>query len=159
MMNNNGVIAFRTGSQRALWEHEIRGQLSDGMWESARPFEHWRAWVHLTPVISNDSKPFVKFSGRWPSKVKYALLRLMAIPEICDRMVVIGRMGQARITSLTSCNVRALEVHLENRGDESTLDFLTSEERQRFLETKKTYTKKELRKDLMEIQALMKSAG
>ncbi len=125
MMETTGVIAFATSTQYALWQREIRGQLSDGMWENSRPFEHWRPWCNLVPVIT-DGLTYVKFGSRYPTKVKYALLRLCSIPEIEQRMIIVGRMALADITVSTHGDggVRALERFLENGGDEDKIDHI-----------------------------------
>lgn len=34
-------IVLASPSQVAIYRDELRGQLSDGMWENARPFNHW----------------------------------------------------------------------------------------------------------------------
>jgi hypothetical protein len=31
-------------AQKVLFEKELKGQLSDGHWENAGPFEHWKDW-------------------------------------------------------------------------------------------------------------------
>jgi len=45
------TLAFRNVAQAALFELELKGQLSDGHWENSRPTDHWRAWCEATVVV------------------------------------------------------------------------------------------------------------
>lgn len=83
-------IILPTATAIALWTHEILGQLSDGMWENARPFGHHRYWYRLTPV--QGPEPKVEGAG-WCPKNAYNLAAL--IPIVGDRMLAIGRMTLA----------------------------------------------------------------
>lgn len=70
-------IHFKNKEEAALWEQELLGQLSDGMFENALPRGHWRDWnsakifidgklghdggifrredYDFTPLLSNDT--------------------------------------------------------------------------------------------------------
>ena len=50
MTNNGEVLAFRNAIQAKLWE-ELDGQISDGYWENARPYNHWRVWCRATVIV------------------------------------------------------------------------------------------------------------
>lgn len=39
---NTGKMVLPSASAAAIWEAEITGQLSDGMWENSTPHEHWK---------------------------------------------------------------------------------------------------------------------
>jgi hypothetical protein len=39
-MDNTGTIVLPSLSAALVWKAEIVGQLSDGMWENAAPFDH-----------------------------------------------------------------------------------------------------------------------
>jgi len=47
------VFHVRNEAQKALMDHEIKGQISDGAWENAQPQHHWHNWssseVHVRP--------------------------------------------------------------------------------------------------------------
>lgn len=43
-MINTKTITFRTVTQAAIFECEIKGQLSDGKWENTLPMNHWSVW-------------------------------------------------------------------------------------------------------------------
>ncbi len=50
----NNIITFRNATQKVLWNHEISGQLSDGMWENSNVNEKiWSAEAHVgTPGVN-----------------------------------------------------------------------------------------------------------
>lgn len=50
----NNIITFRNATQKVLWNHEISGQLSDGMWENNNVNEKiWSAEAHVgTPGVN-----------------------------------------------------------------------------------------------------------
>lgn len=43
--------------QKVLFEQEIRGQLSDGHWENATPFNHWVRYAECDVEVTNGSYP------------------------------------------------------------------------------------------------------
>lgn len=65
----SGTIAFRTFEQLVLWKNEITGQLSDGRWENARPYDHWKPWCNAEAIVdvSNVGHDF------WAPKDSYGL--------------------------------------------------------------------------------------
>lgn len=48
-----GTLYLRNPDQVALFEFELKGQLSDGHWENATPGDHWRSWC-LSKVVVGD---------------------------------------------------------------------------------------------------------
>jgi hypothetical protein len=52
--NPNNILAVRNESQRRLFEDELKGQLSDGMWENVAG-DHWIAWCDATVVVDPDN--------------------------------------------------------------------------------------------------------
>ena len=70
---------------KALFEHEISGQLSDGAWENAYPLDHWKFWNKLTIVEG----PFSYEKGtEWPTKRSgYNLIKeLVTECDLSERM-------------------------------------------------------------------------
>lgn len=39
------VLVVRNVAQAALFECELKGQLSDGAWENTAPHDHWKPWA------------------------------------------------------------------------------------------------------------------
>lgn len=87
-----GTIYLSTATARALWKHEIVGQLSDGMWENARPYDHWEFWSALE-VAWASSENYVVAKKGYPVKTGYNLAGL--IEYVGDRMLKLGRMAKA----------------------------------------------------------------
>ena len=89
----------------ALWRGEISGQISDGMWENSRPFDHWRFWCCSITVLPGDELAFVPtrdYTGTCCTKKSYALARLYQLKfykdgeyVLRDRMLAMGRMAKA----------------------------------------------------------------
>jgi len=54
MTQTKGTIYFRNNIQKALFECELKGQISDGNWENSRPMNHWegpcRAAIEVDPT-------------------------------------------------------------------------------------------------------------
>lgn len=86
----------------ALWVNEVSGQISDGMWENARPNNHWQFWCRLQVIVGdvNELKRTPGGSGTWCLKNSYALTRLHQSKfddgtyVLRDRMIATGRMAK-----------------------------------------------------------------
>lgn len=85
----SNTIYFPTGSAIALWKLEMLGQFSDGMWENARPSNHWVFWAGLNVAVG----PSEVTSTARCSKKNYNLVSLKE--HIGERMLIIGRIGKA----------------------------------------------------------------
>jgi len=123
-----GYIYLPTWSAVNLWQYEITGQLSDGYWENARPYNHWEHWADLE--VKRGS-PEVK-SGRYFPKTGYNLSALL--PVVGDRMLNLGRFGKA-----TGKLIRA--------GDSSGTEDLP-ETYDEYLKSKSSYVKRLNKKDV-----------
>lgn len=44
------TLAVRNIEQQALWL-ELDGQISDGFWENARPYDHWKKWCDAEVIV------------------------------------------------------------------------------------------------------------
>lgn len=75
-----GVLHLKNKVQAALWNWEIRGQLSDGAWENSSPYDHWKAWNKAKVVIDGKLENSVSAQKR-----NYGLYTL--IQYVGDRMV------------------------------------------------------------------------
>lgn len=62
------VIYFTTPSALLIYKLELEGQISDGYWENARPYDHWK-WVTKTEAKLDKEK--VGYTGPTHSK-KYS---------------------------------------------------------------------------------------
>ena len=58
-------------SQACLFEMEVSGQISDGKWENARPYNHWE-WICNTEMVISDEN---SYSGPFRTK-RYGIKNL-----------------------------------------------------------------------------------
>lgn len=99
METEKSTILFASVTQAALFEHELKGQLSDGLWENAAPHDHWKFWCALRVGIAPaGTEPRVVTRHTWAIKKKgYNFAALYEI--IGDRLLAIGRMARATLTA------------------------------------------------------------
>jgi len=109
MMKNKPAhtMILESASAVALWHNEISGQISDGMWENSRPFNHWQFWCRLN-VVSGETTEFIRtkdLTGTWLTKRSYAISRLHQLKYedgkyvLRERMLACGRLSRAGATS------------------------------------------------------------
>lgn len=48
------TFTLRTPIQAAIFEHELKGQISDGMWENARPHQHYVPWCAAHVIVGDN---------------------------------------------------------------------------------------------------------
>ena len=59
------TFTVRSVAQKALFDYEIKGQLSDGQWEGARPRGHWLPWSNADIVVAQEGSAVGRnFSAR-----------------------------------------------------------------------------------------------
>ena len=90
-MNNNTsakhIWYFPSKGLKAIFDHEIVGQLSDGAWENSTPFNHYRFWCHLDTQVGPDWSFVPNVNVPWDyrrpiKKTSYNLSILVG--EVCD---------------------------------------------------------------------------
>lgn len=85
-----GTIAFFNNTQKALWDNEILGQISDGMWENS-PNSNWEFWHYLTSTVSGQ--PGVKGATTY-GNVNLNLANPQLIEVVGDRMIAMAKMAK-----------------------------------------------------------------
>lgn len=167
--NSTGTITLPTISACALWEHELTGQFSDGMWENSRPFDHWQFWNRLD-VHHQSGTCSVDTSVAWKcKKTSYNIAALY--PLVGDRMVNLGRMALAAAhfgPTLERYAAEIMPATLEQYiammlvGPNGMSDYahdalkrVTPEVAKAYYTT--TYTMKHLKADVASIKSAMKS--
>ena len=167
------TFTVRNVVQKALFEKEILGQLSDGMWESAIPW--WKGWSGVTVVVALEGGAV----GRSFRNVKdtYDLLRLAKNDIVRDRMILIAKLvltfgemmyplvsklfdWQGNWRGMPKCSGRSGSTEAEDKLNLRLLELFPTPER---LETVRTltemqrYTKNDLLADLRDLKAEMKT--
>jgi len=84
------VVANRV--QKALVEMELMGQISDGYWENARPYDHWKIWSKVDVEVAADGETI----GRnfWPHRDNYNFTAADLLEVVGDRMRVYATYAQ-----------------------------------------------------------------
>lgn len=54
MRREYGVLTVRNQAQKILFDEEMSGQISDGMWENTRPYDHWEPWCDAEVVVGEN---------------------------------------------------------------------------------------------------------
>lgn len=76
---------------KILFITEIQGQLSDGMWENAKPYDHWEFWGVIKPEeIEVSEKVGVEstyHNGKFCKRTTYGLNRNDFLDGISERMI------------------------------------------------------------------------
>lgn len=49
------TLYVRNPAQKILWDEELAGQISDGHWENARPYDHWKVWCDATVAVRPEA--------------------------------------------------------------------------------------------------------
>lgn len=60
------MMHFKNASAAFMFEFEMSGQLSDGKYENARPYDHWKWVVRVVPIIDGDE--YCTGKGVWRKK-------------------------------------------------------------------------------------------
>lgn len=106
------TLTLRTVTQAALFEKELKGQISDGHWGNTRPLDHWKVWCNIDVVVGeNVGRDF------WARKDNYNFTDKALLECVGGRMLVIARLAHAGIPmedidaleSLFTCDTGAWE--------------------------------------------------
>lgn len=84
--------------QAALYECELKGQISDGNWENSRPWKHWHAPCDADVVVNT------KEQGRDFSVLRtYSFNNGFLVECVGDRMLAIAQMADRFPAASFSC--------------------------------------------------------
>lgn len=88
------TLRLRNNIQKALFEEELRGQLSDGYWENAGPREHWKPWCNATIVVDphNVGRDFPV------NRDRYGFSSPLLLSYVGGRMLLIAQRFQPSFT-------------------------------------------------------------
>jgi hypothetical protein len=169
------TFTVRNVVQKALFDKEILGQLSDGMWENAVPWDHWKVWSGYPVVVAAEGGVVGRTFGA--CKDNYDLLRLAKNDIVRDRMILIAKLvltfgevmyplvsklfdWQGNWRGMPKCSGRSGSTDAEDKLNLRLLELFPTPER---LETVRTltemqrYTKNDLLADLRDLKAEMKT--
>lgn len=172
--NHSGTMTFPSCTAVALWNNEVCGQISDGMWENASPRDHYKFWCRLTVTVGPEAK--LDADG-WAAKATYSLTRLHQLKwddgsyVLRDRMLACGRLARAGVDPSDTKALHAAEYMPASIEDFRLAKFtnkwqhdfiadymasITDEIAVRYYAA--TYTLKDLNADLKLIMQVMRTA-
>ena len=169
------TFTVRSTVQKALFEKEILGQLSDGMWGNALPLNHWKRWSGVTVKVAADGGAVGRSFNNAPKS--YDLTRLVKNDVVRERMILIAKLTltfgevmyplvsklfdwQGNWQGMPKCSGRSGSTEAEDKLNLRLLELFPTPER---LETVRTltemqrYTKNDLLADLRDLKAEMKT--
>lgn len=85
------TFTVRTLSQAAIFEHELKGQLSDGHWENSRPADHWKNWCEATVLCSPNDPSQIGRNFHSRRSYDFANRELLSVVE--KRMILYVRIA------------------------------------------------------------------
>jgi len=172
---NKNTIGFHNRNQVVLFEAELKGQISDGMWENARPSNHYHAPCDSTAYVATDDSGV----GRNFHARAYNFNNNELVEIIGDRMINFVKLSQAfpqlaisqlfDIDSNVHDTISNMERYAQEPGDgywlyeltalRSSFGVGTTDELISLLETRMAtvnYTLPQLRKDLNDMKKCWK---
>jgi hypothetical protein len=154
----SNTLFVRNLEQAAAWL-ELDGQLSDGFWESARPYDHWKRWCNAKVVVAEADQPVGRTFPVLKNNYNFAAKALLDVVGL--RMLGIVRIARAHglmaadaLEHAVSCEDGLLE---DSKYTQAKLDAagITYEQAMRAL-FDKSYTMSDLRSDLNDLKAIIK---
>lgn len=157
-MRQSGTLNLATAAQKALFTHELVGQMSDGAWENTAPFDHWEVWASCAVKVdpTNVGRDF------YARKTGYAFAKaLLDIECIKTRMLAYARWA---ITFGEDVDADALEClrpdgTLSSWASPATVAYLRDFDPAKVLAVasdESLYNERDLRRDLTAINKALK---
>jgi hypothetical protein len=161
----NATMTLPSRTAVALWVNELSGQISDGMWENSRPYDHWKFWCRLD-VRFGEVASFNR-GGEWVGKYNYNFANLYKY--VGDRMLAIGRMAKAGADP-NDRSIRCIAEYMPTTFEEFKRNQETSDWKYQFIHDEmknvtdelasafyaSSYTMKEMKADIALIKDTMK---
>lgn len=91
---NEDKLIVGSVAQRLIFLFEMKGQISDGTWENAKPNDHWMVWCNLgikdVLMAKPGEEPHRNFYAR--RNYKFNDPELIGIPVIKERLILLVRL-------------------------------------------------------------------
>ena len=168
-MTELNVIFFATAAQAAIFEHELKGQISDGAWENFRGGDY-REWCNAETMVAEvdaGEKVGRRFRAYYD---RYNFNRTDLVEIVGDRMITYARLARAgydeeTIDKLKSAildwNGGVLDAPVDYKGeyyDRLRTWYATQDDAAiRAAVADDTYTTKDLRSDLRAIMQTIRT--
>jgi hypothetical protein len=143
------ILNVRNVEQAALML-EIDGQLSDGFWENARPYGHWKVWCNAKVVVNPENV------GRnfYADKTNYNLTAKELLDVVGLRMLGLCRIAR----KLGIDRAKELEFSVDCNGTLSEKAFKYETDAFEIIAalTDSSYTLKMMKADLADLKTIFK---
>jgi len=113
-------INFSNNVQKTLWDNELTGQISDGMWENTRPYDHYRFWCRIESFVNPDN---IGVAGAFYEKRNYNFVNKSLIEIIGERMCYMARLSQILGIPLNSFESYASEIIVDCSDKKQLIDW------------------------------------
>jgi len=113
----DAIINFRNERQVTLYECELKGQISDGHWESARPYDHWKIMCRAEAKVGEPLGP-----NFWP-RCRYNFAAKDLVDVVGQRMLFQVKL-KILYPSLSYQTVRDLDILVDCETGESRVEWL-----------------------------------
>ena len=105
---NDRIINFENLVQAALYNEELRGQISDGLWENSRPNGHWKQMSAATAMVALPLGPIGFYA-----KKSYNFANKVLLDCVGDRMLDICKTA----TSNPNYTMKQMKKELRRMSD------------------------------------------
>lgn len=100
---------------KVLFITEIQGQLSDGQWENAKPYDHWEFWCSIKPeeIEVTENKhglDILMHKGKFCKRTTYGLTRKDFLDGISERMINAVKQYHALSSTMSDSEFFSLRV-------------------------------------------------
>lgn len=83
-------FTFKNQIQKDLWDEELTGQISDGMWENNSK-NSWQFWTSVNSTVNTEKATHIESKMSYLPDIKYAFQFTALIEYVGDRMIEIGK--------------------------------------------------------------------
>ena len=80
----NDQIVWENPQQKILWDKELSGQVSDGNWENAYPFDHWERPCKAESLVAKEGQ---RAGLNWMPRKTYGFNNTELLSIVGDRML------------------------------------------------------------------------
>lgn len=161
---SRGTIYFRNFTQKVLWDNELSGQISDGMWENSRN-SNWEFWCSLeTEVDMRNPRVDARTNGR----TNFNLASPQLLEIVGDRMLAMAKMSKVTDDEIV-CKVAEYLEGIKSEEDlhkclstasqffQNELNKISDSDFQKWLKVE--YNQKDMRNDLKDMIAIMQTVN
>ena len=89
-------LVVESVTQQAIFEMELKGQLSDGHWENASPRNHWEPWSDAEVVVAQNGEALGREFYARRDRYDYNSKKLREV--VSGRMIAYARLARAGFT-------------------------------------------------------------